>query len=216
MWNCLAGLGVTVQWPVLRYLRLMTAQFTGSHADAASKRGRSSASHTSFTPSRSLSSSPPPPHLALTSPPLLATLPPLPSSTPLPPNPTNGLPHCGRNVTTLICVAGRKEGMFNGFFSFYLLREPCYVLMDSAAAAWPSTLPLPHPKVEHQGRTAGHYLRQTSVTPPESFFYGIREASHPLLRLFELPRWGGHRKLCVMHSQADGPLLGWERRALLH
>lgn len=60
---------------------------------------------------------------------------PLPLSPIPPPNPTNGLPHCGRNVTTLICVAGREEGMFNGFFSFYLLREPCYVLMDSAAAA---------------------------------------------------------------------------------
>lgn len=95
-----------------------------------------------------------------------------------PPHPTNGLPHCGRNVTTLICVAGRKEGMFNGFFSFYLLREPCYVLMDSAAAAWPSTLPLPHPKVEHQGRTAGHYLRQTSVTLNLFFMVSERRAIH--------------------------------------
>lgn len=33
--NCFAGLCVTAQWPVLRYLRLMAAQFTRSHADKA-------------------------------------------------------------------------------------------------------------------------------------------------------------------------------------
>lgn len=31
--------------------------------------------------------------------------------------------------------------MFNGLFWFYVLREPCYMLMDSATVAWPSASP---------------------------------------------------------------------------
>lgn len=122
------------------------------------QRRRSSASHTSFAPSLSLSSSPPPPHLALASSPLLAS-PSLPLIPPLG-QPPNGRPHWGHIMATLICVAGRTEEMFNGLFGFYLLREPCYMLMDSATVAWPSALPPSPLNVEHQGHTVG----QTSCT----------------------------------------------------
>lgn len=142
----------------------MTAQFTGSHADAASKRGRSSALHTSFTPSRSLSSSPPPPHLALTSPPLLATPPPLPSSAPPPPNPTNGLPHCGRNVTTLICVAGRKEGDVQWLF-LVLLAERAVLCANGFCGC---CLTLNSPPTPPQGRASGPYRRPLS--PPNKCY----------------------------------------------
>lgn len=138
--NCLAGLCVTAQWPVLRYLRLMAAQFTRSHADKAEETiiGVTHFIY-SLTLSFIISSSASPCPRIFPSLGHSASL----SLYPVPPlrQPTNGLPHWGHIMATLICVAGRKEGMFNGLFRFYLLREPCYMLMDSATVAWPSASP---------------------------------------------------------------------------
>lgn len=143
--KCLAGLCVTVQWPALRYLRLMTAKFTRSHADTA-EGTIIGVTHFiySLTPTFILSSSASPcPHIF----PSLghsASLSLYPTPAPALRQPTNGPPHWGRRGHSNLW-AGRKEEMFNGLFTFYLLREPCYMLMDSAAVAWPPSASTPLP-----------------------------------------------------------------------
>lgn len=129
----------------------------------------SSPSHTSFTPSRPLSSSPPLPHLALTASlswPLCLPSP-LPCS-PAPPSHKWPTSLRARRGHSNLC--GRAKGWDVQWPFLVLLAERAVLHANGFCGCCVTLSVLSPPNAEHQGHTAGHYLRQTSVTRWNLFF----------------------------------------------